>query len=87
MEKEKIRRTFVGEVVSDKNDKTITVLVTTYKRHPLYNKRVISSKKFTAHDEKNQDKTGDTVKIIECRPLSRTKKFRLLEIIEQSVVL
>ncbi len=87
MEKEKIRRTFVGEVVSDKNDKTITVLVTTYKRHPLYNKRVISSKKFTAHDEKNQAKTGDTVKIIECRPLSRTKKFRLLEIIEQSVVL
>jgi small subunit ribosomal protein S17 len=87
MEREKIRRTFVGKVVSDKNDKTITVLVTTYKKHPLYNKRVISSKKFTAHDEKNEAKIGDTVKIMECRPLSRTKKFRLVEIIEQSVIL
>ena len=87
MEKEKIRRTFVGKVVSDKNDKTITVLVTTYKTHPLYNKRVISSKKFTAHDEKNEAKIGDTVKIMECRPLSRTKKFRLIEIVEQSVIL
>ncbi|MDD4183866.1 MAG: 30S ribosomal protein S17 [Candidatus Izemoplasmatales bacterium] len=87
MEKAKIRRTFVGQVVSDKNEKTITVLVTTYKTHPLYKKRVISSKKFTAHDEKNEAKIGDTVKIIECRPLSRTKKFRLLEIIEQSVIL
>lgn len=81
------RRTFIGTVVSNKNDKTISVLITTYKKHPLYNKRVISSKKFTAHDENNQAKVGDVVKIMECRPLSRTKRFRLVEIIEQNVVL
>ncbi|MDD5293315.1 MAG: 30S ribosomal protein S17 [Candidatus Izemoplasmatales bacterium] len=85
MENNKIRRTFIGEVVSNKNDKTITVKVTTYKKHSLYSKRVISSKKFTAHDELNQAKIGDTVKIMECRPLSRTKRFRLVEIIEQNV--
>ncbi|MDD3113009.1 MAG: 30S ribosomal protein S17 [Candidatus Izemoplasmatales bacterium] len=87
MESKINRRTFIGKVVSDKNDKTITVLVTTYKTHPLYNKRVISSKKFHAHDEKNEAKIGDTVKIVECRPLSHLKRFRLLEIIEHSVVL
>ncbi len=87
MEAKKLHRTFTGTVVSAINDKTITVLVTTYKKHSLYNKRVISSKKFTAHDELNQAKVGDTVKIMECRPLSRTKKFRLVEIIEQNVVL
>ncbi len=77
------RKVFTGTVVSDQNDKTITVLVTTYKKHPLYNKRVISSKKFRAHDEKNEAHTGDTVKITECRPLSRTKRFRLIEIVEK----
>ena len=87
MEANKQHRTFTGTVVSDKNDKTITVLVTTYKKHSLYNKRVISSKKFTAHDETNQAKVGDVVKIMECRPLSRTKKFRLVEIIEQKAAL
>jgi small subunit ribosomal protein S17 len=81
------RRTFVGKVVSDKNDKTITVLVTTYKTHSLYSKRVISSKKFHAHDEKNEAKIGDTVKIMECRPMSHLKRFRLIEIIEHNVVL
>jgi len=75
------QREFTGTVVSNKCDKTITVLVTTYKKHGLYNKRVISSKKFTAHDEKNEAKTGDIVTIIECRPLSRTKRFRLLGIV------
>jgi len=78
-------KVFTGTVVSDKNDKTITVLVTTYKKHPLYNKRVISSKKFRAHDELNQAKTGDVVKIMECRPLSSTKRFRLVEILQQNV--
>jgi small subunit ribosomal protein S17 len=77
------QREFTGTVVSDKCDKTITVLVTTYKKHAIYNKRVISSKKFTAHDELNQAKTGDVVTIIECRPISRTKRFRLLEIVSQ----
>ena len=83
MENTTNRKVFTGTVVSDKNDKTITVLVTTYKKHPLYNKRVISSKKFRAHDEKNEANTGDVVKITECRPLSRTKRFRLLEIVEK----
>lgn len=75
------QREFTGTVVSNKCDKTITVLVTSYKKHALYNKRVISSKKFTAHDELNQAKPGDVVTIIECRPLSRTKRFRLVEIV------
>ena len=77
------RKVFTGTVVSDKNDKTITVLVTTYKKHPLYNKRVISSKKFRAHDEKNEAHIGDVVKITESRPLSKTKRFRLIEIAEK----
>jgi small subunit ribosomal protein S17 len=83
MEANKTQKVFTGTVVSNQNDKTITVLVTTYKKHPIYNKRVISSKKFRAHDEKNEAKTGDVVKIVECRPLSATKRFRLVEIVGQ----
>lgn len=83
MENTNKRKVFTGTVVSDQNDKTITVLVTTYKKHPLYSKRVISSKKFRAHDEKNEAHNGDVVRITECRPLSRTKRFRLIEIVEQ----
>lgn len=83
MENTKTQKVFTGTVVSDKNDKTITVLVTTYKKHPLYQKRVISSKKFRAHDEQNAAHTGDVVKITGCRPLSKTKRFRLLEIVEK----
>jgi len=75
------QRVFTGTVVSDKADKTITVLVTSYKKHKLYEKRTLASKKFTAHDEKNEAKIGDVVKIIECRPMSATKRFRLLEIV------
>jgi small subunit ribosomal protein S17 len=78
------QREFTGTVVSDKCDKTITVLITNYKKHALYEKRVISSKKFTAHDEKNEAKIGDVVTIIECRPLSRMKRFRLLKIVSQA---
>lgn len=81
---EKVKKFFTGTVVSDQNDKTITVLVTTYKKHPLYGKRVISSKKFRAHDEKNEAKNGDVVRITECRPLSATKRFRLVKIVEKS---
>ncbi|MFH0993421.1 MAG: 30S ribosomal protein S17 [bacterium] len=77
------QRVFTGTVVSDKADKTITVLVTSYKKHKIYEKRVISSKKFAAHDEKNEAKTGDVVKIIECRPMSASKRFRLLEIVSR----
>lgn len=77
----------VGKVVSDKADKTITVLVETYKNHPLYKKRVKYSKKYTAHDEKNEAKIGDKVRIAETRPLSKTKRFRLVEVLEKAVIL
>ena len=77
----------VGKVVSDKNDKTITVLVETYRRHPLYNKRVKYSKKFRAHEEKNEAKTGDTVRIRMTRPLSKTKNYELVEVVSKAVIL
>lgn len=82
-----VKRELVGKVVSDKTDKTITVLVETYKKDPLYGKRVKYSKKYAAHDEKNEAKVGDTVRIAETRPLSRTKHFRLVEIVEKAIIL
>ena len=85
--KETVKKEFVGKVVSDKNDKTITVLVETYKKHPKYGKRVKSSKKYSAHDETNKAKMGDKVRIVETRPLSKTKRFYLAEIVEESVIL
>ena len=81
------KRELVGRVVSDKTDKTITVLVETYKNHPLYKKRVKYSKKYAAHDEKNEAKIGDIVRFVETRPLSRTKRFRLVEIVEKAIIL
>ena len=81
------KRGIVGTVVSDKTDKTITVLVETYKKDPLYGKRVKSSKKYAAHDEKNEAKVGDTVRIVETRPLSKTKHFRLVQIVEEAIIL
>ncbi|MBO8157476.1 MAG: 30S ribosomal protein S17 [Bacillaceae bacterium] len=81
------RKVYTGRVVSDKMDKTITVLVETYKFHPLYKKRVKYSKKFKAHDENNQAKVGDIVRIMETRPLSATKRFRLVEIVEEAVII
>jgi small subunit ribosomal protein S17 len=75
------QRVFTGTVVSDKADKTITVLVTSYKKHRIYEKRTLASKKFTAHDERNEAKVGDVVRIAECRPMSATKRFRLIEIV------
>ena len=86
MEK-KLRKEFVGKVVSSANDKTITVLVETYKKDSLYGKRVKYSKKYAAHDEKNEAKKGDTVRIAETRPISKTKHFRLVEIVEKAVIL
>ena len=74
-----------GKVVSAKNDKTITVLVETYKNHPLYHKRVKSSKKYTAHDEKNIAKVGDTVRLVSTRPLSKTKRYALDSVLIESV--
>lgn len=81
---EKIRRTIQGVVTSDKMDKTITVLVETYKRHPKYGKRVLYIKKFKAHDEENVANIGDVVEIEECRPLSATKRFRLVKVVAKS---
>ena len=74
-----------GKVVSAKNDKTITVLVETYKNHPLYHKRVKTSKKYTAHDEKNIAKVGDTVRLVSTRPLSKTKRYALGSVLIESV--
>ncbi len=74
------RRTIQGVVVSDKNDKTIVVLVETHRRHPKYGKRVKYRKKFYAHDELNEAKVGDLVTIMETRKLSATKRFRLVSI-------
>ena len=81
------RNVYRGTVVSDKMDKTITVVVETKKTHPLYGKRVKYSKKFKAHDENNEAKIGDKVVIMETRPLSATKRFRLVEIVEKAVQL
>ena len=81
------RKVYTGRVVSDKMDKTVTVVVETYKKHTLYGKRVKYSKKFKAHDELNEAKIGDVVRIMETRPLSATKRFRLLEIVEKAVII
>ena len=83
----KERHELVGKVVSDKRDKTITVLVETYKNHPLYGKRVKYSKKYVAHDENNVAKEGDTVRITSTRPLSKTKRYELAEVVEEAVIL
>ena len=80
------RKVYRGTVVSDKMDKTITVMIETKKTHPLYGKRVKYSKKFKAHDELNEAKVGDEVVIMETRPLSATKRFRLVEIVEKAVM-
>lgn len=81
------RKVYQGRVVSDKNDKTIVVEVSTRKTHPIYGKRVKYSKKYTAHDENNTAKIGDIVKIMETRPLSKNKRFRLVEIVEEAVII
>ena len=84
---EKTKETRVGKVVSTSMDKTIVVLTETYKKHPLYKKRVKYSKKYKAHDEENKAKVGDTVRIAACRPLSKTKRYVLDSIIEEAIVL
>ena len=78
------RKTIQGVVVSDKMDKTITVLVTSKKRHPIYKKYTTYTKKYKAHDEKNEARVGDTVLIVETRPMSKDKYFRLLSIVERA---
>ena len=86
MEK-KLAKEFVGKVVSDKQDKTIVVLVETYKKDPLYGKRVKYSKKYAAHDESNKAKVGDVVRIVETKPISKNKHFHLAEIVKEAVIL
>ena len=77
----------IGKVVSASNNKTITVNVETSKRHPLYKKNVKYSKKYAAHDEENRAKVGDTVKIRMTKPLSKTKRYELVEILVEAVIL
>jgi small subunit ribosomal protein S17 len=79
----KSRKTRVGIVVSDKCDKTVTVVVERRFAHPLYGKGVKQTKKYHAHDEANEYRTGDVVRIMETRPLSKTKRWRVLELIER----
>ena len=81
------RKVYQGRVVSDKMDKTITVAVETKKNHPFYGKRMNYSKKYKVHDENNTAKVGDIVRIMETRPLSATKRFRLLEVVEEAVII
>lgn len=86
MSERNARKVQIGKVVSDKMDKTIVVAVETYKKHDLYHKRIKYTKKFKAHDESNQAKIGDTVKIMETRPLSKDKNWRLVEIVEAAII-
>ncbi len=78
------KKTYTGQVVSDKMDKTIVVSITTKTLHRLYKKYVTSTKKVKAHDEKNDAHSGDTVRVVECRPLSKEKRWRLSEIVERA---
>ncbi|MGL6266618.1 MAG: 30S ribosomal protein S17 [Chitinophagaceae bacterium] len=83
-EERKIRKTKTGVVSSDKMDKTITVAVERKVKHPIYGKFVKKTTKFHAHDDNNEAKPGDVVKIMETRPLSKTKRWRLVEVIEKA---
>jgi small subunit ribosomal protein S17 len=84
MEKRNLRKERIGEVVSNKMNKTIVIAVKTKMKHPMYGKFVNKTSKFYAHDEANTCGVGDTVRIMETRPLSKTKKWRLVEIIERA---
>lgn len=84
MSERNLRKTEVGKVVSDKMDKTIVVAIENSVKHPLYNKIVKRTIKFKAHDENNEAGVGDRVKIMETRPLSKDKRWRLVEIIEKA---
>lgn len=87
MAEEKLVRTLTGKVVSDKMDKTITVLVERRVRHPIYGKYVSKSSKLKAHDEANECKAGDMVTIAESRPLSKTKSWSLVKIEERATII
>ena len=85
METRNLRKTRIGIVSSDKMDKTITVTVKYKEKHPIYGKFVNKTKKYHAHDEKNESQVGDKVLLMETRPLSKTKRWRLVEIIEKAM--
>lgn len=86
MEERNLRKTMIGTVVSDKMDKTIVVAVETSVAHPIYNKTVKRTYKLKAHDENNECKVGDKVEVMETRPLSKDKRFRVVEIVEKAVI-
>ena len=87
MEERNLRKTMTGTVVSDKMDKTVVVAVETSVRHEVYGKTVKRTYKLKAHDENNVAKEGDIVRIMETRPLSATKRFRLVEVVEKAVII
>ena len=84
MESRNLRKELIGIVVSDKMDKSIVVTVTRKEKHPIYGKYVKKSTSFHAHDEKNESNAGDTVRLMETRPLSKNKRWRLVEILERA---
>ena len=84
-QKKVMKRLFEGEVVSDAEKKTVRVLVKTTKMHAKYQKQYVTSKKYAVHDEKNVAKKGDWIRFEECRPLSKSKKWRLLEVVKKLV--
>ncbi|NDB34099.1 MAG: 30S ribosomal protein S17 [Flavobacteriia bacterium] len=84
MEKRNLRKERIGTVTSDKMDKSIVVAVERKTKHPKYGKFIKTTTKFVAHDEKNESNIGDTVKIMETRPLSKTKNWRMVEIVERA---
>ena len=86
MEERNLRKTRVGKVVSDKMDKTVVVAVEDNVRHPLYKKIVKRTYKLKAHDENNECRVGDTVRVMETRPLSKDKRWRVVEITEKAVI-
>lgn len=83
-EQQSIQRALQGQVVSNKGDKSITVSVVRYERHPVYGKYIKRTLKCHAHDENNECNIGDTVRIVQSRPISKTKTWRLVEIIERA---
>ena len=86
MEERNLRKVMIGTVTSNKMDKTIVVSVETNVKHPIYGKIVKRTYKLKAHDEANECKVGDTVKVMETRPLSKDKRWRVVEIMERAVI-
>lgn len=86
MEERNMRKTLTGVVVSDKMEKTVVVAVEAHTKHPVYNKTMKVTKKYKAHDEENTCKTGDKVKIMETRPISKDKNWRVVQVIEKAPI-